>query len=100
MASEMIRPTVVNFLDNMMRGKDESLRVEEVAIPPSFVGKALASLNLKDYPRTLLLAIKKGEDWVYNPSPRDYIIERENRLIVMTTPEERLKLEKNMESLS
>lgn len=96
MASEMIRPTVVNFLDNMLRGKDESLRVEEVPMSPSLVGKALSSLNLKEYPRTLLLAVKKGENWVYNPSRRDYIIEPENRLIVMTTPEERSSLEKNV----
>jgi voltage-gated potassium channel len=98
MASEMIRPTVVTFLDNMMRGKDENLRVEEVRLPPSFTGKPLASVNLKEYPRTLLLAVKKGEGWVYNPSPRDYIIEPENRLIVMTTPDERRKLEKNVEN--
>jgi voltage-gated potassium channel len=96
MASEMIRPTVVNFLDNMLRGRDESLRVEEVPMSPSFVGKALADLDLKKYPRTLLLAVKKGENWVYNPSRNEYIIEPENRLIVMTTPEERRTLEKNV----
>jgi voltage-gated potassium channel len=100
MASEMIRPTVVSFLDNMMRGKEENLRVEEVPVPPSLVGQTLAALNLKEYPRTLLLAVKKGEDWVYNPSRQDYIIEPENRLIVMTTPEERLTLEKNVEKKS
>jgi len=100
MASEMIRPTVVNFLDNMLRGKDESLRVEEVPMSPSLAGKALASLDLKKYPRTLLLAVKKGESWIYNPSRSDYIIEPENRLIVMTTPEERHTLEKNVEDKS
>jgi voltage-gated potassium channel len=98
MASEMIRPTVVTFLDRMMRGKDESLRVEEVPMPPSFAGKALSSLNLKEYPRTLLLAVKKGEDWVYNPSREDYIIEPENKIIIMTTSEERRNLEKNVEN--
>jgi len=92
-ASEMIRPTVVNFLDKMMRGRDENLRVEEVIIPKSFVGKALSALNLKQYPRTLLLAVKKGDDWVYNPSRSDFIIESDNTIIVMTTPEERRDLE-------
>jgi len=98
MASEMIRPTVVTFLDRMMRGKDDSLRVEEVPMPQSFAGKALSSLNLKEYPRTLLLAVKKGEDWVYNPSRKDYIIEPENKIIIMTTSEERRNLEKNVEN--
>lgn len=97
MASEMIRPTVVGFLDNMMHGEDVSLRVEEIPVPPTFAAKSLASLNLKDYPHTLLLAVKKGKDWVYNPSRSDYIVEAENRLIVMTTPEERRNLEKAMQ---
>ena len=95
-ASEMIRPTVVNFLDKMMRGRDENLRVEEVVIPKSFVGKTLSALNLKQYPRTLLLAVKKGDDWVYNPSRSDFIIESDNKIIVMTTPEERCDLENGL----
>jgi len=96
MASEMVRPTVVTFLDKMLRGKEESLRVEEVPVPPALVGKPLSSLDWQRYPRTLLLAVKKGEDWVYNPSRHDYVIKPEDRLIVMTTSEERITLEKNM----
>ena len=61
-------------------------------------GKSLSSLNLKEYPRTLLLAVKKGEDWVYNPSRKDYIIEPENKIIIMTTSEERRSLEKKVEN--
>jgi voltage-gated potassium channel len=97
MASEMTRPTVVDFLDKMLRGRDENLRVEEIGISRSFAGKTLASLNLKKYPRTLLLAVKKGEDWVYNPSRDGYIIQPENRLIIMTTPDERNNLVKDIE---
>jgi voltage-gated potassium channel len=97
MASEMTRPIVVDFLDKMLRGRDENLRVEEIGISPSFTGKPLAALNLKKYPRTLLLAVKKGEDWVYNPSREGYIIQPENKLIIMTTPEERNNLVKDIE---
>lgn len=97
MASEMIRPTVVDFLDKMLRGRDENLRVEEVGMPSSLVGKTLSTLNLKKYPRTLLLAVKKGEKWVYNPTRDAYVIEPENKLIIMTTPEERYDLEKDVD---
>jgi voltage-gated potassium channel len=97
MASEMIRPTVVNFLDRMLRGRDENLRVEEVATPQLLVGKALSALNLNRYPHTLLLAVKRGEEWIYNPSRSNYVIEPGNRLIIMTTPEERYDLEKELE---
>jgi voltage-gated potassium channel len=96
MASEMVRPTVVTFLDRMLRGKDENLRVEELPVPASLAGKSLSSIDWRRYPHTLLLAVKKGENWVYNPSRQDYIIQPEDRLIVMTTPEERDNLSKNM----
>jgi voltage-gated potassium channel len=98
MASEMIRPTVVSFLDKMMRGRDEALRVEEIAIPRSFVGKSFSSLNLKKYPRTLVMAIKKGDNWIYNPSRNECTVDCDDKLIVMTTPEERHDLEEDLGS--
>ncbi|MGD1119585.1 MAG: potassium channel protein [Dehalococcoidales bacterium] len=98
MASEMIRPTVVSFLDRMMRGRDEALRVEEIAIPKSLAGKSFSSLNLKKYPRTLILAVKKGDNWIYNPSRNECTIDYDDKIIVMTTPEERQELEKGLEN--
>ncbi len=32
MASEMVRPKVVSFLDNMLRDQENGLRVEEVTV--------------------------------------------------------------------
>lgn len=93
MASEMIRPTVVNFLDIMMSRKDQNLRVEEVRVPDEFCSKALSDLGLKKYRHLLLLAVKKNEGWTYNPS-RDYVMEKGDILIVMATPEERNELER------
>ena len=92
-ASEMIRPAVVTFLDTMLRDREKCLRVEEVAAPESFVGKALSVLNLKKYPDILLLAVRANGDWVYNPA-EDYVIKEENSLVFMATPEERNKLGK------
>jgi Trk K+ transport system NAD-binding subunit len=88
---------VVDFLDKMMRGREESLRVEEVVVPKTFIGKPLAALNLKQYPRTLLLAVKRGEDWSYNPSRSEFIIEADDKIVVMTTPEERRNLESGLD---
>lgn len=93
MASEMIRPTVVSFLDIMLRDREKNLRVEEVLVPDPFVGKAMSALNLRRYSNTLLLAIKTIEDWIYNP-PDNYIIKPESTLVVMTTPEGRNELER------
>lgn len=93
MASEMIRPEVVSFLDEMLRDKEKNLRIEEVPLPPSLNGKPLSALNLKKYSNILLLAIRTEEGWVYNPS-LDYILPLNATLIFLGTPEERQKLEK------
>jgi voltage-gated potassium channel len=91
MASEMVRPTVVSFLDIMLRDREKNLRVEELPVPESFVGQPISALNLKRFSRSLLLAVKTAKDWVYNP-PENYVINQNNTLVVMTTPEERDEL--------
>ena len=93
MASEMVRPTVVSFLDMMLRDTEKNLRVEDVDIPNTYVGKRIADLNLKDYRNIVPLALKSDNDWLYNP-PDDYVIKANETLVVMTTPEEGQKLEK------
>ena len=91
MASEMVRPTVVSFLDIMLRDKQQNLRVEEVSVPAALAGRPISALDLKKYPGTLLLAVRDKEEWVYNPSG-DYIIGPENTLVLMTTPRDREEL--------
>ncbi len=97
MASEMIRPTVVSFLDIMLRDKEKNLRIEEVSVPPSFAEKPISALDIKKYPSLLLLAVKTKDDLIYNPSD-DYIIRYDNTLIFMTTPEERRRFEEIINS--
>jgi voltage-gated potassium channel len=91
MASEMVRPTVVSFLDIMLRDREKNLRVEELPVPESFVGRPISALNLKRFSHALLLAVKTGDDWVYNP-PESYVINKKNTLVFMTTPEGRDEL--------
>jgi voltage-gated potassium channel len=98
-ASEMIRPTAVSFIDVMLRDRDKNLRIEEVPVPSSFEGKPLRALNMHPFPSILLLAIKTNGDWVYNP-PKDYILKRGNILVVMITTEDRLHLETIFEPLA
>ena len=61
MASEMVRPKVVSFLDVMLRDKEKNLRIEKVSVPSSFSGKPLSALNLKKNRNLLLLAIRATE---------------------------------------
>lgn len=89
MASELIRPTVVSFLDQMLRDKNLNLRIEEVRIPPSspFVGKPLDDLGLRSSSNAMLLACRFGETWRYNP-PEDLEITPDMVLILMGSPED------------
>ncbi|HEY4711459.1 MAG TPA: NAD-binding protein [Dehalococcoidia bacterium] len=91
MASEMVRPTVVSFLDIMLRDKEKNLRVEELPVPKRLVGQPISALNLKRFSHALLLAVKTKDDWVYNPS-ESYVIDQNNTLVLMTTPEGRDEL--------
>jgi voltage-gated potassium channel len=90
-ASSMVRPGVVNFLDEMLRS-DNRLRVEEVRIPEDFEPRALGELvaGSRDY---ILLAVRLGDQWQFNPPP-DFEIGPGTTLVVMVNPEGRGALEK------
>ena len=91
MVSEMVRPTAVSFLDIMLRDKAVNLRVEELPVPGSFVGRPISAINLKRFPHILLLAVETRGDWVYNP-PESHVIDQKDTLVFMTTPEGRDEL--------
>lgn len=89
-ASSMIRPQVVSFLDEMLR-MDNALRVEEILVPKSFARTTLGELGLRKA-EYVLLAVRAGGKWVFNPQ-HDYELQPEDTLIVMTTPGGRQTLE-------
>ncbi len=93
MASEMVRSTVVSFLDTMLRDKERNLRIEEISVPPGFSARPVPESGLGRHPNALLLAVRAESEWIYNP-PDTYVVKPGDTLIFMTTPEERNALEK------
>lgn len=93
MATEMIKPTVVSFLDTMLRDRQKNLRVEEYTVPEAMQGKTISDLPLKDCKYILLMAIKTNQEWIYAPG-MDYKLEGGDTLIFMATPQERRALER------
>ncbi len=85
MASELIRPEVNEFLDQMLHDKDKSLRLEEVVIPKSspYVGHALREAPIRRETNLLVIAVRQPtREFVYNPEP-DFVLEAGMTLVVM-----------------
>jgi len=90
MASELIRPTVVSFLDTMLRDRDLNLRVDEIRIPDGSpaIGKRLNDLGMDRMPGILLVATRASNgEWRYNPS-RTQVVSAGTVLIFMGAPQE------------
>lgn len=86
MASEMVRPTAVGFLDTMLRAQTKTLRIDELEIArgSAFEGKSLPELRLKEQFGILVLAFKKnGDDEMqFNPPVSERFLSG-TRLVVM-----------------
>jgi len=89
-ASAMIRPHVVSFLDEMLKS-DERLRVEQIVVPAGFPETPLGELRLggRDY---ILVALHEQGHWVFNPDTT-HVVRPGSALVVMATPDGRRAVE-------
>jgi voltage-gated potassium channel len=98
MASEILRPNVVSFLDKMLRGQDKSIRISEITIPENskFIGKPLAEIHTLEKYGVNILALNHKEhpnDFIYNPQ-LDTILQAEDTLVFIANQEQQERLEK------
>lgn len=99
MASELVRPKVVSFLDQMLREKGGSLRVEEITVPETGAGagRTIGWLNVDDVAGAVLLAVRRpGGEFQFKPGA-DTTLEPGLTLIVMADAEGRSRLEQRLE---
>jgi len=84
MASEMLRPVTVSFLDTMLRSGDGTIRIHDIPISAEsgFLGKKIAILDLHKKHDLLLLGAKIGKEMMFNPS-EDMELREDMTLIVM-----------------
>jgi voltage-gated potassium channel len=94
-ASAMVRPHAVNFMDQMLRS-DHGLRVEEVKVPLGFRSERLESVlpTSRDY---LLVAVHENQQWQFNPDA-SYLIKEGDILVLMTDSKGRAQVEKRLHS--
>lgn len=70
MAELLLRPGVIEFIDNIAREKNVDLNIEEVLVhsESSIVGKKLADLPIREEMNIIIVSIyRKSGKFVYNP---------------------------------
>ena len=86
LASEMIRPEVVTFLDTMMSDKDRNLRLEEVTLSAksNCLDKPLKETDIRKIADLLVLSVRDPETgkFHYNPGA-NYILRKGMTLVVL-----------------
>lgn len=96
MASEMIRPSVVSFLDQMLRSRSDH-RVAEVTVPPGspLLGR-LQDARIQERTGMVVIALDRGEgegQFTYNPGPNEEL-RPGHILMVIGSPDAVAKLER------
>jgi len=98
MASEVLRPNAVAFLDRMMRDQGEKkVRIEELVIPigNQLVGRSLAETSIRNAGALVIAARLTNGEFVYNP-PGSLVLEAEMALVVLTAVEDLRRLREAM----
>ena len=86
MASELIRPSVVSFLDTMLRDATAAIRFEELHITSAskFINQTIRSTKLREDSNVLIVALRPGGEprFQYNP-PADTTLTDGMTLVVL-----------------
>lgn len=98
MASEAIRPTVVSFLDQMLRDIDKTIRIEEVTVPEEgcvWAGKELREIRFPERTGLVIIAVKSSRTsrYIYNPRG-DYVVNPNDVLIVIGETSQTLEMKR------
>lgn len=90
MVSELLRPAVVRFLDEMLRDKRATFRIDEVRISDgALAGKNLREAQIRERFGMTVLALKSADDnpWVYNPDATERLTAGMT-LVVLGSPDQ------------
>ena len=86
MASELVRPCTVSFLDTMLRGEDSAVRFEDIIIPAGsgLIGKTLAETGINREGRSMIVGLRApGQPrFTYAPST-DTVMEEGMSLVLL-----------------
>ncbi len=90
-----LKPTVVDFLDASLPGTNRNLELAEIRIEPGsrLAGQTLASANVRKTFGLIVVALKRGDESVFNP-PTDTPMEPGDILVALGPTQSLEKLER------
>ncbi len=95
MASVVLRPTLVSFLEIMMANNALAFRLEEIDVPEhsALVDKPLSEARIPQRTGLIVIALKRAEDsqWIFNPVSST-MLRKNDKLIVLGDSERISKL--------
>lgn len=97
-ASELVRPQTVSFLDTMLRNKQEAgTRVEEAEVPAgsAMIGRDLLDLHREAGVTAIACREPGGEEFRYNPDPHTSLAAGMT-VIFIAGPEKRMAVERRL----
>jgi voltage-gated potassium channel len=94
LVSEMIRPQVTQFLDQMMRDRTKNLRIEELTVPDGspLVGLQLREAAIRKVSDVLVIAVREAEGEIVHNPPPGLVITSGMTLIVLARAKDVMRL--------
>lgn len=86
LVSSLIRPHVVEFMDEMLGHKEGVISVHAIQVEPgaALIGQTIQGAQLKDKYQLVVMTIQRQGEWVLNPGPKE-IFHAEDTLIFLGT---------------
>ncbi len=83
MANSLLRPTVTELLD-LASGVSDDIAMEEISIAAGsqMIGKSLRLSGLRQRFGVIIVAIKRGGEMVFNPTPHEILQEGDNLIAI------------------
>lgn len=94
LASEMLRPQVVRFLDDMLRDREANLRIEEATVGESgdMVGRRLRDARVRERTGALIIAVRDSDGVLTHIPSADLELTKGQTLVAIGTPADIAKL--------
>ena len=93
-AQLIIRPSMIEFVDTIVRSKSGEITVEEIPIMPTsaLVGSAMRDTPIRSSLNVIIVAIRRaGAELLYNPSA-DTVFQPDDRIVAIGKPEQLVEL--------